>query len=321
MLHILLLILKIIGITVGVLLGVLLLCIAFVLFVPVRYKVEARREQEDAMPVEVKAKVTWLLHLLNIRLVYSGGIRLRARIFLFTVFRLPKKQKADTSSHKEERKKRADTAPHAKRREPEETVEAALDKDNKESKEPETAVLPEPEGHGENRKKADVSGKEEENKKKTEFSLKRLFRKIYRFFQNIWYTIIRICDRIKKIWENIEYYLDVLQGETFKQSFSLCKKELASIFAYLKPRKLQADLVIGMGDPAATAKILAYYGMMYPLIGDHVTIVPDFDTKRIEGTVLVQGKIKLFTLLKAAVRIYFSKDIKRLFKLLKKEDI
>ena len=33
-----------------------------------------------------------------------------------------------------------------------------------------------------------------------------------------------------------------------------------------RPRKFQADLTVGMDDPAATGKILSYYGMLYPLI-------------------------------------------------------
>ena len=79
--------------------------------------------------------------------------------------------------------------------------------------------------------------------------------------------------------------------------------------------------MIGLDDPAATAKILSYYGILYPFVGNHVNIVPDFDGKRLEGSVLVKGKIKMFTFLKAAIRIYFNKDIKRLIKLFMKEDV
>ena len=79
--------------------------------------------------------------------------------------------------------------------------------------------------------------------------------------------------------------------------------------------------IIGMDDPAATGKILSYYGILYPFIGGHVNIVPDFDRKRIEGSVLIKGKVRLFTFIKAALRIYFSKDIRKLLSLFKKEDI
>ena len=126
---------------------------------------------------------------------------------------------------------------------------------------------------------------------------------------------------MKTIWENIEYYMDVIRSDTFQKAFSLCREELYSIFSYIRPRKFQADLIIGMDDPAATGKILSYYGILYPFIGGHVNIVPDFDRKRIEGSVLIKGKVRLFTFIKAALRIYFSKDIRKLLSLFKKEDI
>jgi len=97
--------------------------------------------------------------------------------------------------------------------------------------------------------------------------------------------------------------------------------ELFSIFSYIRPRKFQADLTIGMDDPAAMGKILSYYGMLYPLIGSCVNVIPDFERKRMEGTVFIKGKIRLFNFIKAALRIYFNKDIRKLLKLFKKEDL
>lgn len=59
MLHILLLILKIIGILLLCFLGVLILGMVCVLFVPVRYRIEAaRKEGEGEPPVVLLVKVT-----------------------------------------------------------------------------------------------------------------------------------------------------------------------------------------------------------------------------------------------------------------------
>ncbi|MCM1439650.1 MAG: DUF2953 domain-containing protein [Roseburia sp.] len=144
--------------------------------------------------------------------------------------------------------------------------------------------------------------------------------KIKDIFKNIIYTIKKICVKIKEMLENAEYYLDVIKGDEFKRAFSLCKGELGAIFSYIKPRKLQADLIIGLDDPAATGQVLSYYGILYSLIGNNVNITGDFERKRIEGSVFIKGKIKLFTFLKAVIRIYFNKDIRKLLKLFKKEE-
>ena len=331
MLHILLLILKIIGIVLGALLGIILLGIVLVLFVPVRYRAEVMRtESGDSPPVVVRAKAGWLLHIVNIRVNYPADVWLRVRILFFTIFKMPKQEKEKAEKKKPDKKRSAKTKPE----------KTKSDKVKPEKAKPETAKpAEEPEKPAETVKTDDAAalemtgpqqfsadetaeeGADGKKRRGIKFSLKELWIKICKFFQNIWYTLKRICDKIKAIWKNIEYYTGILQSDTFKRSFALCKDELRQIFAYLKPRKLQADLVIGLDDPAATAKILSYYGILYPFVGNHVNIVPDFDRKRLEGSVLVKGKIKMFTFLKAAIRIYFNKDIKRLIKLFMKEDV
>lgn len=326
MLHILLLILKIIGIILGSLLGVLLLCLILALFVPVRYRADAgRTEGEGNPPVEVSAKITWLLHFINVKLEYSTEFRLRVRVLFFTLFRLPKKQKKET---KEKNKKKSKDKENVKKQEEAEAKDEAETVSEPENGEKENLEQAEKDTEYQTQISEEADEKES-TEKEPEKPLKvpknkRIvngIKKIYQILKNIWYTITGICDKIKKIRENIEYYVNVLQSDTFRKSFSLCKEELVSIFSSIRPRKFQADLVIGMDDPASTAKILSYYGMLYPFIGGNVNITPDFDEKRVEGFVKLKGKITLFTFIRAAVHIYFSKDIRKLLKLFKKEDV
>ena len=336
MLHIVLLILKIIGMILGTLLAVLLVGLCVALFVPVRYRIEARRsEAEGAPPIEAEGSVTWLLHFVNIRFQYPADVYLRARLFLFTVFRLPPKQKRKESGRGRNgrKNKKGRGGDRKERRIGSSSVEEGQDAGNAE----ETRSGENTEGTqgGENPEQTNdgnikeermpsektISVSEEEKKRSLAEKIKAVLERIRKFFQNIWYTLTGICDKIKTIWENIEYYMDVIRSDTFQKAFSLCREELYSIFSYIRPRKFQADLIIGMDDPAATGKILSYYGILYPFIGGHVNIVPDFDRKRIEGSVLIKGKVRLFTFIKAALRIYFSKDIRKLLSLFKKEDI
>lgn len=358
MIHILLLILKIIGIILGVLLAVLLIGLCIALFVPVRYQLEAwRTEEEGAPPIEVKGSVTWLLHFVNVHFRYPADIYLRARLFLFTVFRLPPKQKNEESGNRERKKKdkkdsnsgketkeaRSSGSEANKKDEPLGSIENQKDNESRGSEgspSGEGDKKDEESSGGEGDKKNEESSGGEANEKDSESlsgesdkedgensprlsileKIRSIFRQIRRIFQNIWYTLKGICDKIKTIRENIEYYMGVLKSDTFQKAFSLCKEELFSILSYIRPRKFQADLTIGMDDPATTGKILSYYGMLYPLIGGHVNIVPDFERKRMEGAVLIKGKVRLFTFIKAAVRLYFSKDIRKMLRLFKKED-
>ncbi len=328
MLHILFLILKIIGIVIASLLCLLLLLLVLVLFVPVHYQLEAQRtEGEGNPPVEAVAKITWLLHFLNVKLCYPSESYLRVRILFFTIYKLPPKQKKEKADNrKKNRKKNRQKENIASNNAlPETNADELIAKDviADEAVNSETLSIETDTANFE----ADYAGDSDAKEPKISVIQKviqkigQLFQKIKQLFQKIRYTIKGIYDRIKDILDNIEYYLGVLQSETFRQSFLLCKGELFDILNYIKPRKLQAEVYVGMNDPAATGQILSYYGILYPLIGDHITVVGDFEKKRFEGSIFIKGKIQAFKFVKAGIRIFFSKDIRKLLKLLKKEEL
>lgn len=349
MLHILLLILKIIGIVLLCILGLLILGIACALFVPVRYRMEAvRKEGEGEPPVTVTVKITWLLHFVNVLVRFNGSLFVRARLTLFTLFRLPKKEKrgkAKTDSGKGRKKQEKVRQPEQERaveksgtpvsesdgtekREAEKTTEKEQNQKYLETQE-ETA----PPGATNNRVNEDGEPDavpEEIPDKKPGFVdklraipkiLRSIFEKIKSIFENIQYTIQNICDKIRSVSGTITYYKGVIEGEAFQHSFALCKKELLTIAKSLKPDKFEAALVVGTDDPAATGEILAVCGILYPILGPQVNVVGDFEKKRLEGRVFIKGKLRFFTFVRTAVRIYFNKDIRKLYGLLKKEAV
>ena len=347
MLHILLLVLKIIGITLGILIGIIILAVCLALFVPLHYRIEIERnEGEGNPPIEATAKVTWLLHFVNMRLMFSSDLKLRLRVLFFTIFRLPAKEKKKGSGKKSKKKNKENDydrkSGHKDKKRRSDRKSEQRDKEKVSGSESEQGTEEKiSEKNSDQQYKNKAEGKIENNPQnilrtdnaddntdnldeensEQKLSLKEKLIKIWEFFQNIWYTIKGLCDRIKWILENIEYYLDIIKGDIFKSSFALCKDELCSIFSYIRPRTFKLDMVIGTGDPASTGQALAYYySILYPFLGPQANVQGDFEQKRIEGTALIKGKIKLFTFIKAAIRIYFNKDIRKLLKLFKKED-
>lgn len=327
MLHILLLILKIVGIILAVLIGFILLSLCLVLFVPVRYSIKLNRsEAEGSPPVVVNARITWLLRFINVRIIYPSDVYLKARVMFFTVFRLPWKNKEDKKVSLGENNKKS----KENKRNKELNKNSEEDRNDEKYEKHENCVNDEKceeyEEHEEYKDdKNDIKNINEKDKGGGEGNakdniLKNKIVKIINIFKNILYTIKGICDKIKDILNDIEYYLDIIKSDTFKQAFSLCKDELCDIFNYIKPGKFEADLTIGTGDPASTGTVMSYYGILYPFIGHNITVTGDFEEKRIEGSAYIKGRIKFFTFLKAAIHIYFNKDIKKLLKLFKKED-
>ena len=99
MISALLAILKFLGILLFFCLGLILAILLLVLFVPVRYKLTARRKpEEDGTPITAEVKITWLLHILNVAFSYPKAAYVRVRLFCFTVFSTKKSTEDDSDS-------------------------------------------------------------------------------------------------------------------------------------------------------------------------------------------------------------------------------
>ena len=293
-LTVLLLILKILGIVLLVLLGILLALLLIVLFVPVRYQGSGYREEGDPVPMHVQLKVTWLLHLVRVSFIYPEEAFLKVKVLFFQI--LPAKEKKKKASNKKE----ADgKKPKTDKKEVGSDVRDTTS-DQKISDEGNTAV----EDGGDDRR-----------------TLLDFVRKLFSAIRNIKYTIRKIYDKINHIIHNIRYYIKILQTESFKRAFMLCREQLLRLMKIVLPRKVSGTFTIGMEDPAATGQILSIYGILYPLIGDSITVIPDFEKPVMEGSFRFKGKITAFTLIRIAAKIYFDKDLKRVICLFKKEAV
>ena len=251
-----------------------------------------------------------LLHLLNIRFQYPDAAYLRVRILLFNVFcfgkeKDPEEKEGSTGSSDKKHDRMADESspPPAK----EETTP------KKETDSNSDGALPE----------KDISVKEddptEEKEAKKAPTLRGFIRKLLSILKNIRYTITQICDKIKHIVNNIQYYTEIIRSETFGRAFKVCSGQVFSLLKHILPGKVEGSLHIGTGDPASTGQVLAVYGMLYPFIGNHIDIQPDFEQQIIEGELLIKGRITVCKALKTAWIIYFNKDLRRLIKLFKRE--
>ncbi|MFR7377481.1 MAG: hypothetical protein ACLUTZ_11200 [Oliverpabstia sp.] len=104
--HVILTILKILGIILLVLLGLLLVIVFSVLFVPVRYRLEGEKSSPGWSEANGKVRVSWLLHLIHLRIQYQEK-ELDWECYLFGV---PlKKSRSGCQRVEKEEKKEKDT--------------------------------------------------------------------------------------------------------------------------------------------------------------------------------------------------------------------
>lgn len=345
MLHILLWILKIIGILLLILVGILLVTIFLVLFVPIRYTVKADGKLGKEQPLHAQIKVSWLLHIVNVAFCYPEAAYLRVRIFCFTIFNSSKKKvnaEAESVSGGEDAKtdeieeksgesreipavsgnpETSEISEVQTKEETESVEQAKLTGVGEETKSGEETKLPEEIPEGE-------ESQEIEEKKGIAEKFKAFCRAVRNFWnrflealKNIEYTIQKIYDRIKKIIENIRYYTQVLKSDVFQRAWQDCKKQLLRILRMLRPSKCRMNLLIGTGDPGSTGQIWSVYGILYPFVGNNVFLQTDFDNQIIEGDLYIKGKIRIWVFALAGFQLFIDKDIRRLLKLLKREEM
>lgn len=315
MLHILLWILKIIGIILAVVVGLILLLAVCILLAPLRYQVSADGKLGAEEPLHAKIKIFWLLHIVSASFIYPQAAYIKVKLFGIPIIDMSKDRKKQKENPQKE--STADDSPkYAAVSENDELKDELKDELNDELKDEK----------GEGKTEINVKNEEAENenrKSKAETFVEAVLRfckRLWRAFQNIEYTIRKICDKIRKITADIEYYIQILKSDVFREALETAKKQLLRIFRTLRPKKCIIHLRAGTGDPASTGQMMALYGILYPFIGNAVFLQADFEEKVIEGDLMIKGKITILMLLISAFRLYTDKKTRQLLRLIKREE-
>lgn len=324
MLAVILAILKWIGIAILVILGILIFVLCLILFVPIRYKAEGFYRET----YQVRAKVSWLLHIVSVVFEYGkeDPFHMRLRILGIPFF--------DNLKKKENTKKQSgEKGKEAKKQTESEIIVASVSENDTiqdaQTEEKNTVLEENNETHNienENIMNSDETLIIEENEPDEEVDevdklnliekIKFTFSKAFGIFKNIKYTIQKIYDTIKGIKDNITYYVELFKKDSTKAAIAACKKQLIRIIKNLKPKEFQINLQIGMEDPATMGDILGVWGMLYPIHQGHIDICPDFEQSVLEGEFYCKGRVTVYIYIWTVIIILFDKDVRRLRKCL-----
>lgn len=284
MLSVLFIILKIIGIVLLAIVILLLLLFFCILFVPARYRITGSYEETFVC----KAKITWLLHFIVVKINVEKETVTSIRILgiPLSVFLRKKKEPA-----------------------------VEKQKTNKPVVEKQNINKPQHDANGD--KETDTSCKSE---KITFFKkIKLKIQKIIDLFNSIINQIKLFFTDIKEKKDRIKRYLSILKSDAAKASFLLCKKKLFKMLKHFIPRKMHANITYGLSDPADTGYILALYSMLPEAFGKKVVLYPDFNQAVFKCDFRMKGLIRMWTLLHQILSVIVDKNCKNFYKTLKKE--
>lgn len=312
MLHILLLVLKIIGIIIAVILGILVLLILIILLVPVRYQGEAAADG-TWKGISAKIKVHWFFHLIAFSAEYKD------EAFFWRLRIAWKKMGTDSEDGQEsavEEKTEVRQEPaveeQAEYKEKEEVsadeagTEDRLEKEEKTDTKTEENVerlLQEPE---KNEKESQIPPADEE----TPFLFEKIAGRLRAFFQKIKYTFQRLCGKIKTLSEKKEKVKEFLTDEVHRRAFQKTKTELSRLMRRIRPKKLKGTVHYGFEDPYHTGQVLAALGVVYPWLGEAVSVYPDFEKRILQGDLYVKGTVRALYVVLLIWKLVWCKDVR-----------
>ena len=308
MVHILLLILKIIGIILLIIAGLLLLAVIIVLFVPVRYRILADYHGH----FKGKLHVGWLFNLLRINMSYDKESDIRVKALFFTLYDSNKQQDSQVGNKppKAEKKPKHKKEKNVFDEEKKENVYhehdsvAATESVTKKSETLVKKTIVKPET-GSTQKTA----KKEEN---TDGRIAVLIDKAKNILKKIKLKTIKAIKTKDTLKAKIDEIKTAIEDEPNKEMFRFLLEQFKLLLHEIKPVKQDINIHYGCEDPYITGKILVYASVFYGFIGIDMNITPDFEQKIIEGSIYLKGRIRIYKLLLIAFRVYRNDRFRKL---------
>ncbi|MCR5205622.1 MAG: DUF2953 domain-containing protein [Lachnospiraceae bacterium] len=281
-------------------------------------------EDVKELKIRVNAVVSWLLHIVHVSVdMDSTGLIITARLFGFKIYSTDPetvKKKEEKRKKKEEKarlKAEKNGKKEEKNEEPEEITEiekTEKSEDEKEKKESTEVVKTEGDKESkEDNTEKDIEDKEsnkEENKEENKDKTEKEEPEKLSFIEKIQNKFEGIKNKLASLKKKKDYILDMKDDKRVRNGISYAKDKLFLIIKRVLPKKLEGRVAFGMEDPSTTGKITAGACLFYCLWGNHFTLEPDFDNKKLEADVSLKGRIVLALLVIPALKVWFNKDIK-----------
>ena len=292
-----------------------------VLVVPIRYQAEGVFLEKKP---GVRGKVTWFFYLIYVSFAYEKEFRLQARIFGLNVFDSANSTQKKEKKTKKVNKKSADAvecenvdenAAGQAENVPKENSEADMDESVAWEKEMEAEAKDESEFINQSLQQETTSA-ESSAKQKEKKSLSEKIEDIKLKIQGILQKIKNIISKIQEGKLKVEHYLELWNRKETQITLGRAKTKLGRMMKAVLPRKWKLTGEIGLKDPCTTGQFMGALGAMYPILGNRVQIVPDFEEEviNIEGS--VKGHIRLGNLLYQVISLLLNRHCFKFIKMI-----
>lgn len=326
MLHIIIFILKIIGILLLVILGLILLLVSSVLFVPITYKVRA--ERKDGV-IQVRAVAGWMFRLLSVhyRLHTSQEPMqlLQGRILGIPVWKPlePKKEKLKKAEKKSKEKQSKPKQMEAKQLEQKAEVKSS-DKAKERLKKdltPGTAVATIPQPEPEVSRQEQPQDKQAQTKpprqsilKKLLYAIRRIYGKITAIGRGLFSLVVKLLHMPEKASETIGTLTDFWNLEENVKARESIWRELKFLWKHSRPRKADLTLHFGFEDPSWTGQCMGVLSILNVWYPGRIFLKPEFEQEIFEGTLYIKGHMMLAVPLLSIFRLWRDENVMKMYR-------
>ena len=310
LLHILLFLLKLIGIVLLVILGLIVLILAIVLLTPIRYRIGASKYQT----IQAEGKVTWFFRLIEMVFKLDTGAEEGKRLHLS--FRIAWLKLYDNQKPKEKRIKQKKTR-KTKSKPESEQLEKVIQSAKPEQ--PEAKVQPIKTEQATEMKNEMPKAVHPEKilrlAKNAANKILSLIRGVFSLICSILSIPSKIMDGLEKLEnfftklrEKKEAFLAFYNEAHNHQWFTAFWHRLKKLLLKILPRADRLYLHFGFEDPATTGQVLGGLSILYPICGEKMELCPEFNEEILEGEVKCHGRIRPVSLVIFAVKSFLNKQ-------------
>ena len=316
MLHIIGMLLKIIGIMFAVILGILVLLLCIVLFCAAKYQADLSCKGTKAS-LKINASVKWLFGLLRFKFQLHGeNYEWSVKAAWKTIL----KEESFFEEAEEKVIEEVEEVETAVETVVKEEIEEILKEETLKEETTKKQTIKEDIPSASEEKEMDETSKEErkKRKKKRPNVILRMRKKIHELIEKIKYTFSNICDKIEVLEKLKDRIAAFVEYEPHRLAYRKVLDTVKICIGHFFPKKIQGDVTFGFLDPYHTGQALAGLSMIYPFIGDNVSITPDFERRMLEGEIFLKGHIRICHVVLLAGRLIFSKNVRVTYKHIRK---
>ena len=142
---------------------------------------------------------------------------------------------------------------------------------------------------------------------------------VKRFFRSLYLRMKDFREKALRIKETVSYYLNLLNAKETRTYLRKVKFYALKLLHHIRPRKASGYLRYGFEDPSVTGILTGVLYCLQPANMQGILLKPNFDCQafEFEGDVKIDGHIRLCHIVWIAIRLFFDKNRKEIFRRLK----